>query len=228
MTYLTSLRLNERNRQAARDLTNCHDMHRTVMSMISDPRAESGDQVRRSTQTLYRISQYGGAPELLIQSANLPNPSTLPDGYHSQHRILDLDLVLTRITARCQIRYSLLAAPVRSIRDPLTPGIRGKKHPLTSVEQVAGWWLARVPSLGLAAGTPEPDATPGLAVDRAPFSGGRKVHAPTGRSQRIQHRAFKITGSASVTDPTVLHQALLDGIGPGKAYGLGLLTVIPT
>ncbi|ATM24674.1 CRISPR-associated protein Cse3 (plasmid) [Streptomyces alboflavus] len=40
-------------------------------------------------------------------------------------------------------------------------------------------------------------------------------------------RAVTYTGNLTVTDPHVLAQTLTHGLGPGKSYGCGLLTLAP-
>jgi CRISPR system Cascade subunit CasE len=44
---------------------------------------------------------------------------------------------------------------------------------------------------------------------------------------RIRHSIMRFDGQAMVDDPDKVRQAILDGIGRGKSFGCGLLTVAP-
>ncbi len=43
----------------------------------------------------------------------------------------------------------------------------------------------------------------------------------------MRHSLIRYDGTATVTDPTALTQAVLTGIGRGKPYGAGLLSLAP-
>lgn len=45
---------------------------------------------------------------------------------------------------------------------------------------------------------------------------------------RIKHARTQFEGTALITDPDQLRTRLTDGIGKGKAYGCGLLSIAPT
>ncbi|WP_207770368.1 type I-E CRISPR-associated protein Cas6/Cse3/CasE [Frankia canadensis] len=47
-----------------------------------------------------------------------------------------------------------------------------------------------------------------------------------GRTQ-IRHALTRYDGGAAVTGPDAIRDAILDGIGRGKSYGAGLLSIAP-
>lgn len=47
----------------------------------------------------------------------------------------------------------------------------------------------------------------------------------TRNGKRIRHAACLYTGTGTVTDTTLLRDAVTSGVGRGKAYGFGLLTI---
>ncbi|MEV7868802.1 type I-E CRISPR-associated protein Cas6/Cse3/CasE [Streptomyces sp. NPDC088124] len=58
---------------------------------------------------------------------------------------------------------------------------------------------------------------------------GRQRHSFTkdGKGPRVTFHSATFEGRLRVTDPTVFTTRLLEGIGPSKAYGCGLLTLAP-
>ncbi|MEU9338063.1 type I-E CRISPR-associated protein Cas6/Cse3/CasE [Streptomyces sp. NPDC048290] len=79
---------------------------------------------------------------------------------------------------------------------------------------------------------PEPATPPGLADIDPPREVriiDRQRHSFTkgGKGPRVTFHSATFEGRLRVTDPTALTTRLLEGIGPSKAYGCGLLTLAP-
>lgn len=230
MPHLTSLALDVRHPQVASDLADCHQLHRTVMRLIDSEgpfeTVDGSPTLRMTTNTLFRVNTGAGQAELLLQSSRPVDHSRLPDGSVLRRRDLDLRRVLGRIDVDTRIRYTLIAAPVKNTTrtDDHGNAIRGTKTPLMRIDEVTRWWDRRLPQIGLSADSH--DGIPLLRIDPAPSAIGKKKQADG--QHLIQHRAFRIGGIATVTDRALLSKAIHDGIGPGKAYGMGLLTVVPS
>jgi len=47
------------------------------------------------------------------------------------------------------------------------------------------------------------------------------------KSGRVTLQTVTFEGIARITDPELTRRSLLGGVGAGKAYGLGLLTLAP-
>ena len=78
--YLSRLILNPHNQKVRRDIRNCQEFHRTVMSAFPDiPESEA----RRSLGVLYRIEtdQNSGSVRTYVQSCKQPDWSSLPPDY---------------------------------------------------------------------------------------------------------------------------------------------------
>ncbi|WP_349632395.1 type I-E CRISPR-associated protein Cas6/Cse3/CasE [Streptomyces lydicamycinicus] len=76
-------------------------------------------------------------------------------------------------------------------------------------------------------------ATPSRGTQR-PAPDHRPLHPlDTARGERAQdkrritHARTRFDGIAHIKDTELLRQRILDGIGRGKAYGCGLLTLAP-
>jgi len=121
--------------------------------------------------------------------------------------------VVTRYPAGAAVRFSLIASPTRGIgkrRPDGTLSIDPGRKPLPEDEQPA--WLARKLSGAL--------QLQQTVVSRLPAATGAK---PGGLRITLTRRMF--TGQATVTDPDALEALIRSGVGPGKAFGCGLLAV---
>ncbi|HZJ03871.1 MAG TPA: type I-E CRISPR-associated protein Cas6/Cse3/CasE [Nocardioidaceae bacterium] len=80
---------------------------------------------------------------------------------------------------------------------------------------------------------PPPLPAPGLQGDLEPFDTVRVTHrqrhsfSKSDAGKRVVLQTATFEGQLTVTNATALRASLLDGIGPAKAYGCGLLTLAP-
>ncbi|ANS62344.1 hypothetical protein SLINC_0120 [Streptomyces lincolnensis] len=77
------------------------------------------------------------------------------------------------------------------------------------------WWIRQADTVGL-----KP-----LTLNSHPLDAARTPMS--GSPQRIHHARTRFDGSATITDSDLLRQKITDGIGRGKAYGCGLLSIAP-
>ena len=111
---LSRLVLNPRSRQVARDLADCQELHRTVLSAF--PQA-AGGSARQRFGVLFRIEYCrGAAPVLLIQSHENPDFSALPSGYLAHPPTTnDIGAAWRGIARDSVFRFRLRANPTRKI-----------------------------------------------------------------------------------------------------------------
>ncbi|MGK4909186.1 MULTISPECIES: type I-E CRISPR-associated protein Cas6/Cse3/CasE [Streptomyces] len=208
--YLTRIRLNPRSALVRRDLHDAAELHKTLMRLapdnLSNARAQAG--------LLFRVDETDTGPFVLAQSRLAPHPDRLPPGYgHTQVR--DLTPMLEALTPGMQVRYRIAANTCKQQR--LTPEqaaqgrTRGKLKALTG-EEALTWWHQRAEKAGLRLLTAQP------------------THLPTLRSRAnpgMTHSINRFDGLATITDTQALTTALLTGIGKGRSYGAGLLSLAP-
>ncbi|MFB7669048.1 type I-E CRISPR-associated protein Cas6/Cse3/CasE [Kitasatospora sp. NPDC056138] len=204
--YLTRLTLGTRSRTAYRDL---HD--RTLLHHRLQALTPGHDRL------LYRLEQHPEAPVLLIQTARPPDPARLPAGYARAIDIRPLDALFDWIAPGRAVRYRLDANPSHH-EGPPPGGARrhdySRRHALTT-DQTLTWWHRQADRAGL---------TLTAALDtRQDAINARRKNGPDIRLPNV-----RFEGTATVTDPDALRTALLSGIGQGKAFGLGLLSIAPT
>lgn len=203
--FLTQLRYNTTSSDVQRDLRSPRNMHRTLMRLIPDalsdtPRADSG--------LLYRLTP-GAPPHALILTHLQPQLDNLPDGYTLHAVTKNITDTYRNLTAGTRVRFAVDANLIRS--EP-RPGQRGQKISITSENGAADWWHNRQHRLGL--------TTTSLTITKQPLLRVLRDDKPDARMP-----VMRITGTATINNPEHLRHTLLHGIGKGKSWGLGLLTI---
>jgi CRISPR system Cascade subunit CasE len=282
--YLSRLILNPRSPRVRRDLADCHQLHRTVMTAFPDlaplgaigaaPDAAPGTgfhlsldrpsaalaatpDARARLGVLYRLDAHPrtGQAILLVQSAAAPDWSRLPHDYllpvqddQTNPAIKSVADAYAAIRAGDELLFRLRANPTKRLPPSTGPdGVRrdGKRVELRTEEDQLTWLVRKGVEAGFAlldatvrSGLPDvrpgyrppdaPDARAhsvgkvhGRRSDPSPSSGG----AATRRTMTFGDVLFE--GRLRVLDPDAFRRALALGIGPGKAYGFGLLSVAP-
>ena len=206
--YLARIRLNPHSRDVQRDLRDHTQLHKTLMRLIPD---DIGPNPRQQTGLLFRIDTTEYATTLLVQATHPLDPARLPNGYgHTE--IKDLGPMFRALRAGLGVRYRIAVNPSKAQRLPLEQNRRGKVTPLYGPD-ADQWWERRARDAGLSLQT----------LNASPLAPVTRGDAP----DRIRHRLVRYEGSATVTDPEPLTAAVLTGIGRGKPYGAGLLSLAP-
>lgn len=231
--FLTRLLLEARTRDVQRDLSDCQRLHRRVMSAFPD-----GEGLGRHTQgVLFRLEEYSSHSELLVQSKVEPDWSSLPNDYlaidwfgASPVEVKSMDGLLGGLTAGQILRFRLRANPTRRIDTLSAPdGSRrhGRRVPLRQEEARRLWLARRAEQAGFAV------LEAALQVPRLVESRHERVQgvrpSPLDRSttQRVTLEGVTFDGILRVVDAPRLREAVAEGVGPGKAYGFGLLSLAP-
>ncbi|MFD6532764.1 type I-E CRISPR-associated protein Cas6/Cse3/CasE [Streptomyces sp. NPDC060184] len=216
--WLTRIVPSPHSREARRDLGGSDQgirLHQRVLQMFPD--GVEGP-ARAAFGVLFRAEETPRGPQILLQSHVVPDPSRLPDAYGNVEP-RSLDGLLATLDKGTIVNYRCVASPVRK------PGAASREtYKLPPVVALSGnaaieWWERQSTAAGL-----EP-----LHIDAHPLTtvrGSRGAKDPAAR-QRVQHSRTQFDGTARVLDAGLLREKLATGIGRGKAYGCGLLTVAP-
>jgi CRISPR system Cascade subunit CasE len=203
--WLTHLPLNGHKRV----LGDPSAQHQLVMGLFPDGLGESP---RQRAGALYRIEQTRSmVPFMLVQSVIAPNT-----GHHRGARVQSMLPALEKLSAGAPVHYRIAANPVRTVLpEGAKPrsGVRGRRKDLRGPE-ADEWWESRAKEAGL--------YLESLRSHDHHFSLARKR---VGES--VSHRGVCFDGVAEVTDQVALMRAVVEGVGRGRPYGLGLLSVIP-
>jgi CRISPR system Cascade subunit CasE len=202
--YLSRLILNPRSRAVQRDLASPYELHRTVMGGFPDNLAASAERV------LYRLDQMerGNQIWLLVQSQLEPDWSGLDATYLAQTdrdnpAVKEVDM---RPVPGQRLTFRLRANPTRRL---VQPADKGKRVGIYKVDEQIQW------------------------LNRKAENGGFVVESvlPTqqqrtdDRKRDLKFLSVQFDGILQVTDSEQFALALANGIGSGKAFGFGLLSV---
>jgi CRISPR system Cascade subunit CasE len=216
--WLTRLRLNPRSPVVVRALGDVQALHRLVMAGF---RAVDGDGARAELGVLHRldVTREGGLL-LLIQSDDEPGDwaSALAPGSLLQHdgvSVRSAAPLLAAIEAGAVFDFRLRANPTKRLQqdDPAGRLQKGARVGLRGPAQLA--WLVRK------------GAQHGFSVDEVTVV-DQEHQTERGRrrgSDRLVLEGVTFAGQLRVTDAAALRSALKSGIGSGKAYGFGLLSL---
>lgn len=174
---------------------------------------------------LFRIDpQPGGRAVILVQSATKPDWDY---AFHNADYLLaappEVKAFDARFTKGQYLRFRLLANPTKRFsknsreRDgkPVAERWVGKRIPVPA-EQLEEWLVRRGTAAGFSLDKDSLTVQPGYVyVDKTPNDQGQRL------------RSVRYDGILEVTDPALLKEAIVRGIGPGKAFGFGLLSVSP-
>lgn len=214
--YLSRLTLNPRSRQVQSDLRNPYDLHRTLtFAWVGE-----GEKLPASERVLWRLDSER-PPVLLVQSAAAPDWGRLLARHPSyletvQTTMLDgarLD-ALTRPGGRYRFRLRANPSVSKSVDAPDSARKhKPKRYGLYSADAQAGWLLG-VAGRG------------GFVAERFEITHSERFRARKGGTS-VTLASATFEGELRVTDAGLLRDALQRGLGHGRAFGLGLLSLAP-
>ncbi len=236
MTYLSRLILDTRHPIVRRDLADCHQLHRRLLLAFPDLESTAA---RAQLGVLYRSEAIVQEPRLirvLVQSAAAPDWSHLPERYlgpaldaRGNPAVREIGAEYARIAVGDRLFFRLRANPTKRISDR-TPGrenqLLGKRVALLREEEQLAW-LARKGDQGgfrlvHVAAKPE---LPDVRVAAQEHVRGRRPDPAGERPHPLTFGAALFEGYLEVSDRDAFHATLLQGIGSGKAFGFGLLSI---
>lgn len=203
-TWLARVALDTRNRTVRDDLADAVALHKRVMRLVPDG---LGDTARNQAGLLFRIEETRTPISLLIQSQYEPDLTRIPPGY-GVAQLKNLDPLLDALRVGVRVRYRIAASPVKRVWAEKSR--RGKIEPLEG-KQADEWWIRRAADAGLHL----------LSLTSRPRD------AATGGTAGIRHAVTQFDGTAVITDAERVAEAVRTGIGKGKSYGCGLLSLAP-
>lgn len=121
-------------------------------------------------------------------------------------------------------RFRLLANPTRKIDTKTKPDGKknnGRRVPVPT-DQLSVWLTGRSASAGFRVARLD-----NIQVGYQYFSKDPPKDAESHPSEKGRLRSVRYDGTLEVVDPLVFREAVMRGIGPGKAFGFGLLSVVP-
>lgn len=213
---LSRLTLNAKHRQVQSDLRNPYDLHRTLCFGW----AEEGEKLPEGERVLWRLDAEQ-PPTVLVQSVTAPAWERVMHrhaGYLDTFQVTVLDPARLTALSRPEGRYRfrLRANPTVTKREDQDGEARTKKpkrYGLYSADAQAQWLI------GVAARS-------GFVAERFEITHSERFRARKGKAM-VTLAAATFEGELRVTDAGRVRTALQDGVGHGRAFGMGLLSLAP-
>lgn len=221
--FLTKMPLNPQRRSTRELVSSPQRLHAAVLAGFL-PGTASQERV------LWRLDTDGRHElNLYVVSPSRPSFDALVEqaGWSASPvwRTADYAPFLTRLAQGQRWVFRLTANPVRSVRPPdasIGGRQRGRRVALVTVEDQTEWLLSRSSGLGFlvpSGGSGQPN------LSLSSRSRNRFQRRSDGDSRTVTLETVRFDGVLEVTDADVLRQTLVRGVGSGKGYGCGLMTL---
>lgn len=234
--YLTRVQLDPTKRNVMRAMAFPNLLHGAIESAFSGERQHP----------LWRLDRLGGKDYLLILSERSPDDlSELVSQFGAEGaetKTKDYSPLLERIKNGTRWHFRLTANPTRSAPQPQAEGEekrpRGKVYAHVTIDQQKKWLLDRTKGqenrtsqYGFQILEHDPDGAFGEDdMRRYLFDITQTRWYRFGKREKgkklVTLHAATFEGTLVVTDAEAFRRTLCNGIGRGKAYGMGLMTVV--
>jgi CRISPR system Cascade subunit CasE len=246
--YLSRLILDPRDRFVQRDLADCRQLHRTVLSAFPDIAADTPN-ARETLGVLFRLEETSvfGPPQVLVQSRLEPDWRHLKEGYLYRRQDNNpnpetgvMERLWADVRAGDRFIFRLRANPTKKVPKNADDRWGGKRVSIDKEEAQLNWLDRKADQGGfkILTVTTDPRAVnhanghdtrgePARDVDAAkgPRIIGWKSNSDT--RQKMTFGSVLFNGRLEVTDRDRFLKTVECGIGSGKAFGFGLLSVLP-
>lgn len=248
MTYLSRIRINPLREKSRLFLGNPHATHGAVMHGIPDHPADERILWRLDADNPHR-------PLLFVLTKTRPDWSHLveqagwPEADGEHFAIRDYTPLLAQLAIGREFAFRLTANPVQNTSNPIKPSAtqieravdtkrRSFRIGHRTAAQQLNWFLSRTerwgfevpqahtdsPALGL---EPQDDADDFAAHEVRIVARNRNSFKKSREAKPVVMHTATFEGRLRITDLATFTERLLSGIGPGKSYGCGLLTLAP-
>lgn len=207
--YLSRMKLDSKRRGTMRALASPNLIHGAVEQAFSGPRE----------RRLWRIDTLAGDMYLLILSRETPDLTEAFRQFGAEDEVpvwetRDYEPLLRRIETGSRWHFRLTANP--TVSKAAGSGGRGRVYGHVTSGYQEQWLLDRAQGHGFLL---EKDAFRVVQSRWQRFRKGKDGGRP------VTLLSVTYEGCLTVTDPELFRQTLVNGLGRGKAYGLGMFTV---
>ncbi len=214
--YLSRLYLNPHSRQVQREIADAYQLHRTILRAFDTFSPEEPERV------LFRleVDSKSGVPVILVQSQQLPNWSWL--------QAPEVNYLLAAVPLNPEVKVFQFEPDIDEVfafRLRANPTIKksaadkekenGKRIGIMKEEEQISWIKRKLEAAGC-------DLLKVRISGQTKVSGWQKT---SDKPRRLVYHAVQFDGYLKVNNPANLKTALLNGIGPAKGFGFGLLSL---
>lgn len=215
--YLSRIELDTKSRETMRALASPNRFHGAVETSF----------VGERSRNLWRIDTLGDRTYLLLLSRELPRLDALAAQFgYGRYETRDYDKLLSRIADGRRYKFRLVANPTFSKspgKDAAVSKTRGRVIGCSTPEFQAEWLCRRAGSHGFdVIYTDDNETRCSFTITKS-----RRLSFDKGSDGRnVKLLSVTYEGELTVTDAEKFKALLCDGIGRGKAYGQGMMTVV--
>ncbi|WP_237185355.1 type I-E CRISPR-associated protein Cas6/Cse3/CasE [Rothia nasimurium] len=222
MSFFSRILINPQRREARKLIASPQAMHAAVLSAFPPDVQASAD-----SRVLWRLDVKGPSYTLYVQSPEEPDLRHIQEaaGWESRPaEVAHLGKLLASLREGQAWSFRLTGNPVKSL--PVENGKRGRVVPHVTAEQQLGWLVHKAPQWGfrVAEGS-EPGSYLAAVTSRSDQRFSRANPHDDGRRASVTLRQTQFDGALVITDVDLFRESILKGMGKGKAYGCGLLTI---
>ena len=199
--YLTKIDLELSNRTVCAALGDCQKMHRLLNGLF--------DSSRQDVHLLYRVRGRGRDCSVYLYSSCPIHPEKLLP-FMTLEGQRDLSGWLDTMKPGRRLRFDLLTMP--SKKEPQETGKNSRRRILKTEEERLAWMERKAAQNGFALVQMQELETVGFTGKHSQEQGGR-----------MSWNAYHYTGILEIRDAEAFRKAMEQGIGPEKAYGLGMI-----
>jgi len=258
--YLSRLTLDPRHRDTRRWLSDCHQLHRTIMSAFPHT---AGEAARAEFGVLFRVetSARDNLVRVYVQSRDEPRWALETHAIVNVEGPKDMSALANMVADGKRFRFRLRANPTRRVHARALEGsddsrmnadgkwvaaedlpdgewngvvrrghaerseAKGKRVEIRGEEERIGWLQRQGERCGFRLARVTLVDRPVAATRADPGSSllGHQRNA----DRHLTFGTALFEGDLQVTDEGLFLKGLAEGIGPGKAFGCGMLSIMP-
>lgn len=209
MTYLSRIKLDTNKRKTLQALSSLNLFHGAVELSFPESRGRN----------LWRIDQLGGSYYLLMVSPERPELGSFREQFgedvEGSIAVRDYQRFLMGLKEGDIWHFRITANPTVAANGDVQTKKRGKVTAHITTEYQKKWLINKAANYGFQLDSEQFDV-----VNRRWYSFRKHVHGA-----RVTLLGVSYEGSLQIIDTDRFRVALTEGIGRGKAYGMGMLTV---
>lgn len=220
--YLSRLILNPRSRQVQSELARPYEMHRTLLRGFPNGKVHAERTDPDAVGMLFRVDEDPGSGRLhlLVQSQQPPQWGFLAETGYLLPDAADNPAtreVNLQPQAGQMFAFRLRANPTKRLS--AGKGNKGKRVGIYDEEDQFVWLACKGEQHGFRLLQSQ--------ISRDGKVVNEKAIERTGKEHKLELFTVQFDGALQVTDPIRFSEALAGGIGSGKAFGCGLLSIAP-
>lgn len=210
--FLSRIEIDTKNHLKQKEFSHLGAYHNFVETLFPQE-FQDGERSRK----LWRIDSLKGKKYLLILSNTKPDLKLLERiGVAGTGETKNYDVFLDNLSEKCKYRFRATLNPVVSLSNGKSSGKRGRIVPHVTMEQKINYLTEHAPHYGFDVEKDEVEIT---------ATGYGLLRKNSGKPVRVVKTDFE--GILTITDKDLFIDTLINGFGKKRAYGCGLITVIP-